>query len=96
MEAETVTAWEDLGWNETIWESGENLPDTEDKFWADLTANEEMAATTLCYFQEIWDEEESINDFGTEGPGRDSCGLNIFCWIKELFRIIFDFLIFWK
>eukprot|EP00580_Thalassiosira_gravida_P021066 CAMPEP_0201681288 /NCGR_PEP_ID=MMETSP0494-20130426/51036_1 /ASSEMBLY_ACC=CAM_ASM_000839 /TAXON_ID=420259 /ORGANISM="Thalassiosira gravida, Strain GMp14c1" /LENGTH=403 /DNA_ID=CAMNT_0048165029 /DNA_START=494 /DNA_END=1705 /DNA_ORIENTATION=+ len=53
-----LVAIETLGWNEAMWSGQVNLvPPSENKIWIDLTPEERAAATRLCYFKEIWDEE---------------------------------------
>ena len=44
-----------LGWTAGMWDSGET-PKEEGKYWNDLTAVQQQAATGLCYTQEIWDD----------------------------------------
>lgn len=51
-------AIETLGWDEDMWsDTSGAAPPSEDKIWDDLTPEERAAATRLCYFKEIWDEE---------------------------------------
>lgn len=50
-------AMETLGWNETMWREGIDAPASEDLYWIDLLPDEKAAATRLCYFKEIWDQE---------------------------------------
>mmetsp|Transcript_26034 Transcript_26034/g.42290 ORF Transcript_26034/g.42290 Transcript_26034/m.42290 type:complete len:404 (-) Transcript_26034:184-1395(-) len=53
-----LVAIETLGWNEAMWMGKVNLvPPSENKIWIDLTPEEKAAATRLCYFKEIWDQE---------------------------------------
>ena len=56
------TAAETLGFNETTW--GFVMSDSSavgttafDKSWIMLTSEEKMAASELCYIQELWDED---------------------------------------
>jgi len=53
-----LVAIETLGWNEAMWSGQVDLvPPSENKIWIDLTPEEKAAATRLCYFKEIWDQE---------------------------------------
>lgn len=49
--------YEALGWSQLAWDSGSQslYPDTEEKFWAELSAAEQEAAEELCYFASTWD-----------------------------------------
>ncbi|KAL7546468.1 hypothetical protein ACHAWF_009800 [Thalassiosira exigua] len=81
-------AVETLGWTEAMWENGEESPLSEGKVWIDLTPEEKAAATRLCYFREIWDDEPITNwyDYGAgkntavtgEGPVPKDIDLDIF------------------
>lgn len=48
--------WEGLGWTIESWNEVIGPPASEDKFWMDLSEEEQAAADALCYFQETWDE----------------------------------------
>jgi hypothetical protein len=51
-------AVETLGWTEEMWADDSTVfPKSEETMWADLTPDERAAATRLCYFREIWDDE---------------------------------------
>jgi len=52
-----LVAIETLGWNETMWREGTDSPASEGLYWIDLLPDEKAAATRLCYFKEIWDQE---------------------------------------
>jgi len=49
-------AIETLGWTEEMWTSDDSDvgPESESRFWVDLTPEEKAAATRLCYFEETW------------------------------------------
>ncbi|MEG4243571.1 hypothetical protein QUA51_12765 [Microcoleus sp. Pol10_D6] len=44
-------------WNEASWEEETDAPDSNDKYWQDLTQNERTAAAQLGYDQASWDED---------------------------------------
>merc|ERR1719375_3088783 len=50
------TALEALGWTQNSWSGSISSPDSERKDWVELDPLEKAAATTLCYWQETWDE----------------------------------------
>ncbi len=51
-------AVETLGWTEDMWsDDSTEYPASEGTMWVDLTPDERAAATRLCYFREIWDDE---------------------------------------
>lgn len=47
--------WGLLGWNAENWEGNTDEPDSASKPWADLTPEEQDAATHLGYMEESWD-----------------------------------------
>ena len=47
--------YEVLGWNKSNWEEGGDEPDAEDKYWDELTSEEQTAAMKLCYSGNAWD-----------------------------------------
>jgi len=50
------TYWIELGWNKASWDEGtEDTPDTNSKYWSELTPAQQGAATNVCYREEIWD-----------------------------------------
>mmetsp|Transcript_9894 Transcript_9894/g.22230 ORF Transcript_9894/g.22230 Transcript_9894/m.22230 type:complete len:398 (+) Transcript_9894:134-1327(+) len=78
-----------LGWTEDMWvDNASEAPASEAKMWVDLTSEEKAAATRLCYFREIWDDEPIANwydyDAGKtmaipgEGPVPKDIDLDIF------------------
>ena len=83
-------AIETLGWTEEMWsnEASEEVPASELKNWASLSSEEKAAATRLCYFQEIWDDEPITNWYNyetgkntavtTDGPLPKEVDLGIF------------------
>lgn len=47
-----------LGWTEELWTSEDSDgPESESRFWVDLTPEEKAAATRLCYFEETWNRD---------------------------------------
>lgn len=51
------TSYMALGWTDDMW-NGDEEPEEEGKYWGDLTAVQQQAATSICYTQQIWDEVE--------------------------------------
>jgi hypothetical protein len=49
--------WVNLGWDEASWEEESQAPDSNEKYWEELTQNERDAATKLGYNQSSWDED---------------------------------------
>ena len=43
-----------LGWNVDSWDNDEP-PATEDMYWDELSAEQQAAATQLCYHKDLWD-----------------------------------------
>ncbi len=65
-------AIETLGWTEEMWgEDSTEYPASESKAWIDLTPEEKAAATRLCYFREIWDDE-AITEWFDYTTGRQT------------------------
>jgi len=58
---EIAQYFEALGWTEEQW-SGINtvVPLTENLYWEQLSDTEIEAADMVCYFQQIWDMEDTI------------------------------------
>ena len=54
-----------IGYTEEIWDDSTVAPTSFDKFWDELTQEEQSSATELCYFQETWDRAE-LEDAWTE------------------------------
>lgn len=52
----------ELGWTRTLWDNydgrGDDKPESDDKWWANLTDEEQIAANGLCYFRENWDQTD--------------------------------------
>ena len=44
----------ELGWNEDNYDGDEASPDSDEKWWDQLTEKERVAATQLCYTRELW------------------------------------------
>jgi len=49
--------WKTLGGDEASSEEETDAPDSNDKYWQNLTQNECTAATKLGYDQSCWDED---------------------------------------
>lgn len=65
-------AIETLGWTEEMWSDNSTVyPTSESKAWIDLTSEEKAAATRLCYFREIWDNE-AITEWFDYTTGRQT------------------------
>lgn len=61
MEPPVQEAWEMLGWDADLWESGDQ-PESESKPWEDLSEEEQTAAKILGYTPEKWDDEDPWED----------------------------------
>lgn len=46
--------WRALGWSEAAWVGQSPPPPSEDASWAELTVDEQAAASQLCYFEALW------------------------------------------
>jgi hypothetical protein len=58
FQEDLLVAVETLGWTEEMWSDGSSAyPASEETMWVDLTPDEKAAATRLCYFREVWDDE---------------------------------------
>ena len=42
-----------LGWDAGNWHYDET-PETEDMYWDELTVKQQMAATQVCFFRDLW------------------------------------------
>ncbi len=51
------TLWNKLGWDADSWAGEAKQPASEDKYWKQLSAEEQAAATALGYTKATWDEE---------------------------------------
>jgi len=49
--------YENFRRDEASWEEETDAPDSNDKYWQNLTQNECTAATKLGYDQSCWDED---------------------------------------
>jgi len=49
--------WQKLGWNEDLWNDGEE-PETSELDWDELTGEQQRAATALGYTQAKWDADD--------------------------------------
>lgn len=49
--------YEILGWEQASWdeEEGATDPDTDDMYWDELSAVEQEAAFSVCFFKNSWD-----------------------------------------
>lgn len=70
LEAFQVTGWKTLGWTENGWNTNESPP-SEDLEWKQLSTTQRAAATSLCYFEETWDEELKIPDWKRDNTDSD-------------------------
>lgn len=61
---EIIAHLETLGWDSTLWESGEEVPSTRNQAWDDLNSSEREAAVALCYRYETW-EMINLEDWNT-------------------------------
>jgi len=57
MTAAEQDLWKVLGWDEASWEGEAKQPASEDKYWNQLSSEEQAAASALGYTKETWDEE---------------------------------------
>jgi hypothetical protein len=57
MTAAEQELWIKLGWDEASWEGEAKQPASEDKYWNQLSSEEQAAATALGYTKESWDKE---------------------------------------
>ena len=57
MTAAEQELWKKLGWDEASWEGDAKQPASEDKYWKQLSDEEQAAATALGYTKESWDAE---------------------------------------
>ena len=50
--------YEGLGWNQGTWDgtSDDPLPDSESKWWGQLTEGEKTYARNVCFFQDTWNK----------------------------------------
>lgn len=44
-----------LGWTKHSWDNDGKAPDSDDKSWKELTDEEQLAATKICYTEKAWD-----------------------------------------
>lgn len=57
------SAYETLGWTEDSWDGSGESPESESKWWGQLTSSEKAAANQLCYFQDNWNlVDMTLND----------------------------------
>ena len=52
---EYKSAYQTLGWDHVSWNQISDPPESENFAWDALDAEERNAASTLCYFEELWD-----------------------------------------
>ena len=52
---------ETLGWDQNSWEGTGASPDSEGKWWGQLTVGEKDAARKLCYFQDNWNQMDMVS-----------------------------------
>ena len=52
-----------LGWNADLWDNDDgDVPNTEDLYWSELTSEQQIAASNVCFFEDLWNGE-SIPDW---------------------------------
>ena len=63
VEYDLAQYWEALGYNSKHWEenSTEEIPPAAGEFWDGLTEDEQAAAASLCYFEQTWNEDPTID-----------------------------------
>lgn len=49
-----------LGWSQGSWDGISDPPESEYIFWYELSDAQKSAATSLCYFEEIWDKSSLV------------------------------------
>jgi hypothetical protein len=55
LESEGVqSSYEVLGWTEGSWDGSDTHPESESKWWGQLSAAEIKAANNICYFEDNW------------------------------------------
>ena len=52
-----------LGWDETTWDNDGPKPESEGLYWEGLSDEQQGAASQLCYFEELWNAEETIPEW---------------------------------
>jgi len=67
---EVQDAYATLGWTAESW-ANDGTPDTDGKYWEDLSHAQREAATSVCYTQGLWDEV-SIPFYGFDDGAGDS------------------------
>lgn len=75
-----VQFYETLGWTKNSWEGSGGPPETDNTEWIDLTPDEQLAARSLCFDQNLWDAM-NLEDYvfatpaptisPTQGPTQD-------------------------
>ena len=57
VEGQVAECYQALGWSESVWDNSmeELYPETESKLWAELSQDEKIGATCLCFFEDLWD-----------------------------------------
>jgi hypothetical protein len=50
-----------IGFTQAIWDDSISDPASFDKYWEELTEEEQASATELCFLQETWDQEALID-----------------------------------
>jgi hypothetical protein len=53
----------DLGWTEALWVSSSDVPASDDLDWDELSLVQREAARALCYFEETWNGELSLDQW---------------------------------
>lgn len=63
-ESDLSECFEVLGWTEESWES-DDAPASETKDWSELTIEEQEGATCLCFFEDTWDGDLTLDQYST-------------------------------
>ena len=81
LEEEVQESFERLGWTREAWESEIDEPTTEEEDWYELSDEQRLAASDICYFRETWDELD-MDEWGatlTCGRPGDPCSHDNAC-----------------
>ena len=55
MTAGKSTFYEVLGWDESSWDDGIGVPETDEMYWYELNPIQQAAAHKVCFFENSWD-----------------------------------------
>lgn len=54
--------WTALGWDIRSWNQLDEIPESDELLWFELSDDQRAAAAQLCYFRTVWDEGEMLYD----------------------------------